>query len=742
MGRISFERTTSATGRMAWARPVALLLVALCGAACRRAPEHLHIALAEGYLPRSFQAGELIHEDQSGRRFLGGRGSEIWVELRIGSERWAPGPLEGTLAIRREFGQIGVPSDGSAPTRMVIDGIPARWIDPTWGASNPDLLEVGMFSSMGDSVVLWVGKDGSAPQEAWVSTYVSLGFADGDTWYARLIGMSGTGFVLMPSFRERFAVPSEQAGVLRFSLAAQNFVGTVDDSMPVELQVWLDEALLATVETQAAMIPDVTYAEIELPAGTRGRRIEFRFLGEGAVMAVFEPRMDFGSAHPIGQPQAPAQGQDLVIFLADTFRADNLMRYRGAPGGEPVALAPQLDQFAETGLIYTHAWAPASWTLPSHASLFSSLWPTQHGAGLDAFQLVSDAVTLAEVLREHGYRTFAITDGGFCSESLGLAQGFDLWLEGPRDLERTHKAFERFAEHDDGRPRCVFLQTYRTHDPYNVSAPTRELLGAQYDFPLEYEPAHLAMLEAYQAWKQGGKHQSQREAFEAATRRLAALYHGSVRDLDQDFARWLDSFERHRLGDLDDLLVFTSDHGEALGEHEFFGHWDGVWEEQTRIPLLVRNARLGSATIDAPVSLVDLAPTLTGWLGIDADPAWVGRRLDPGPSLETDLHLTAQRGVEGRTARIRGSRKLVRHPNDGVQWLFDLEHDPRELRGIESSYDVATPRPEWFSAHGVPERFAEPAPALVLDLENARALDRRQLDNLRELGYHEALEAQ
>ncbi len=712
---------------MAWLPALALL------GACGGAPEREFLLLAEGYEPRPHGAGEVLLDDGSGRRYIADRGDGLWIERDIRAEDWFPGPLPGTFAVRRAIGQVGIPTDSTAPTRLWLGGAESEWIDPDRGALEQDLLQAGRFSALGDSVVAFTGASGEAPGAGKLATYVSLGFEDEGTWTARLIGMSGAGFLLLPRLEERLTLLDERAGRLRFGVAAQSFSVRSGVESSSGMDVSLDGKLLAQFDLTATATPEVQRLEVELPPGRGKRRLEFRSRCDDALCAVFEPRIEF-------EGHSPGARQDVVVFLADTFRADNLSAYRGSPAGVEVQLTPVLDAFAESSTLYRNAWAPSSWTLPSHASLFASLWPTEHGAGWAGFQLSTEAVTLAEQLRANDYRTFAVTDGGFCSETLGLAQGFDLWLEGERDLARTRTEFERFAAEDDGRPRFVFLQTYRTHEPFVAGPRVRAELASQgFEVGPEHEISSAALGEAFGIWKSGGERAEDRARFERAAAELASLYRAGSRELDLEFGAWLERFDALGLGDEQDLLVFTSDHGEALLEHEFFGHWDGVWEEQTRVPLLVRRPGGFTGAVEAPACLVDLAPTLMDWLGLEAPDAWSGRALDLEPGSTRDLHFIARRLPLGPTARLAGSMKLVRLPEQERALLFDLSRDPAEREGLELPIEAKELRSALLD-HGEPASLADPLPELRFDLAGQQALDRRQIERLRQLGYSEAFE--
>ncbi len=180
-------------------------------------------------------------------------------------------------------------------------------------------------------------------------------------------------------------------------------------------------------------------------------------------------------------PPAPAPPPNLVVVSVDTLRADHLGCY-----GYPRPTSPEIDRFRRDAALFEQAIAQAPSTLPSHASLLTSLVPQRHGASWAARRaLPEEVVTLPEVLRRHGYRTAAFTGGGQMHPSNGLAQGFDLYrVTGPLPLAETvAAALPWLDEHREG-PFFLFLHTYETHHPYPPDPETLALFDGGYDGPL------------------------------------------------------------------------------------------------------------------------------------------------------------------------------------------------------------------------------------------------------------------
>ena len=217
------------------------------------------------------------------------------------------------------------------------------------------------------------------------------------------------------------------------------------------------------------------------------------------------------------------------------------------------------------------------------------------------------------------------------------------------------------------------MQTFRTHHPYEVSEATRAQLALS-DTYAELEAELGALLP-------DGMHVEDELPAAAAPvlERMRALYRGTVVDLDRAFGELLGDLDARGLGDA--CVVFTSDHGEAFGEHGLAYHGNSVWNEQVRVPLLMRGAGLAPRGVEAPVSQVDLAPTLLALAGVDKPAGWRGFSLLEGdPGERAVLSFACTRGVEASDlALIARGRKLV----------LDATPDAIEAGEVELAFDAA-----------------------------------------------------
>jgi arylsulfatase A-like enzyme len=382
---------------------------------------------------------------------------------------------------------------------------------------------------------------------------------------------------------------------------------------------------------------------------------------------------------------------NVVLIVVDTLRADRLGSYGSSKG-----LTPFLDRLAARGIVFSHAYAPSSWTCPSVASLLTSRYPSQHGVVSFASRLPEDEVTLAERLvpaRFGAIGAFLRRDYvavGFSANfrimrTLGYAQGFRKWYSyatrrkaragwlGRRCLRwlDARRAWDRWFP----RPLLLYLHFMEPHAPY--------------DPPGRNRPPGLRDEDVAEA----NEHLLTRLAKVPAAdelRRLESLYDGETASLDHELGRLFADFETR--GVLRDaVVVVTADHGEEFGEHGVMQHGQTLYDPAIRVPLIVIASGLPAGrVIDANVSLLDVAPTVLDVLRLPAEPHFEGRSLVPlveDPTRTADvmvelLQSSPNDRIRRHTAAfVRGTMKLIVGPNPGAE-LYDLARDPGESAPI------------------------------------------------------------
>jgi arylsulfatase A-like enzyme len=489
-----------------------------------------------------------------------------------------------------------------------------------------------------------------------------------------------------------------------------------------------------------------------LPSGPWGRR-GGADPPEGAAFSL--PRL---------VPAEPGGGADdrpnLLLISADTLRADRLGCY-----GAERETSPSIDRLAREGLLFERVYAPSNWTLPSHYSLFTGLDPAAHGVNPDMGAVAGyfrpaellpvkgtgAEVTLAETLRERGYRTWAFTESGWVSPRFGFDQGFDAYHAEPAGLAATEEHALAWLERNAERgPWFLFVHSYEVHQPYHAPEPFASRFVAPdhvgFALPGARVPIHELVRFRHPAFP----------ATEGDVEALRGLYDGEVAYLDQAVGRIRALLEKAGV-ERRTVLVFTSDHGEELFERGAVDHVHSLHDEVARVPLVLwAPGRLalppGTRVGGGPVSLVDLAPTLAGLLGVgEGAPRGQGRDLSrllveppvaekPArlPSGEPVFAESLGRGGEPvRAVWMERAGRLYKYlRRDGreglVERLFDLSSDPGETRNLSGRRPALL---EEMRALGEARSAASGEIRESLGAGEAVDMDEETREILRSLGY-------
>jgi arylsulfatase A-like enzyme len=367
-----------------------------------------------------------------------------------------------------------------------------------------------------------------------------------------------------------------------------------------------------------------------------------------------------------------------VLISIDTLRPDHLGCY-----GYERPTSPAIDALAARGVLFEDVSAPSPWTLPSHASLLTGLYPRRHGLESHDFQLPAAVQTLAQILAPHGFATAAMVNSHNLSEKFGLERGFGHFIYVEEDVadvkpSRVEEEAVGWLARGPKTPFFLFLHFYDVHSDYRSAPEYEQLFQRPYAGPADGSTDQLM---AHRAGKL--------ELAPADADRLRDLYDAGIRQMDDGIGRILAALRA--TGQLERTVVaLTSDHGEEFLEHGGVLHGRTHYEEVMRVPLIAAGPGLPEGVrVPEAVSLVDVQPTLLTLLGvpvppgldgIDLAPAWQdpGRRAPERVLFaEADHHGDV---AEGNTRAARQGRfKLHYDILSGEARLFDLEKDPLEL---------------------------------------------------------------
>ncbi|MBI1383132.1 MAG: sulfatase-like hydrolase/transferase [Planctomycetaceae bacterium] len=594
-------------------------------------------------------------------------GGERWLSLQLTAEQFAPAPWPGTFGLERpEVNLLSLRSEGDgAPLLIAPDGTRLSyvepWFVPTVDGELPDgVAETVAFTAVGPRLLTTRAALESLGPTFELRVPLGRGYRRGERRRVESGAVSGNGFLLWPQEAWRMHLPggADRQFSCVLALAGLPLAGPQE---PLDLELSFDgvEVLRRSLPVTESIEPELVEFSAPLPDGAGTLQLAVR--GGPARLAVLAPRVD---------TQSTARPRTVAVFLADTFRADLLGE--SLDGGP---LLPHLAEFGAGALEFDSARSPSNWTLPATASLFTGLNPVAHGVHEPSHSLPPETITLASQLRALGWRTAAITDGGFVRRAFGLAQGFEVFVEESRfgQLDVGFAHLEALLESPDPRPLFLLFHSYRAHEPYFVDEETRLAHGAQLGLGRDYESLRAAM---------GGTqvpHVADIPENRIALQELRGLYKGGARDLDRAFGRFLSRLEHHGRRD---VVLFTSDHGEGFGDHDgFIGHGMGLWEEQVRVPLLVEAPGLAPARRADPVSLIDVPRSLCELLDLRPHRRWRGRAVFRGaPDGET---LRYGLNHAGSAYAVRGAHKWIAEGEDlGERKLFHLRDDPEERAAL------------------------------------------------------------
>ena len=422
--------------------------------------------------------------------------------------------------------------------------------------------------------------------------------------------------------------------------------------------------------------------------------------------------------------QSSRRFPDILVVTVDTLRSDRLSGY-----GYSRPTSPNLDRLMAEGVRFTEARVAEPLTAPSMTSMLTSLHPHQHGASRNGLRMRSGLESLPKILKRRRYRSVAfVSNWTLRDEISGLAEHFDEYHEiftrkrwyvfaaeadGDDVTEAALDWLEEHVEDKERDPVLLWVHYVEPHEPYRFHEEFAEPLGIE-----------------------------RRDNVPISDR-----YDTEVAFVDRAVGHLLEGVDR-LLERSDTLILFTSDHGESLGEHDYWGHGRHLWEPTLHIPMsLTWRGRLGPRTLDAPASLLDVAPTVFGLLGLPIYPGFDGYDWTPvllegaEPPMDRVTYHQAHKGAVQRAgnqqarrqgllevARVENGRKEILRIKNDHRRLYDLPRDRKELRSLVAQHTSASDDlARWLEEVREGLAAADHLPPAELDDE--------AIDKLRALGY-------
>jgi len=407
-----------------------------------------------------------------------------------------------------------------------------------------------------------------------------------------------------------------------------------------------------------------------------------------------------GSPFPFGKPS-----YNLILISIDTVRDDALGLYN--PKGAPT---PALDRISSNSYTFTDVISQVPFTLPSHCTMLTGTYPMKHLVQENTrSSLPESAITLAEVLKQNGYATAGFIGSIVLGSSVGIGQGFDTYedlftlsdvkfadLGGiQKSAAEVYSSFRTWYDKKAPGKYFAFLHFYDAHAPYEPPDP--------------YVPEIITPM---------------------------SMYQGELRYVDSVIGKLFDEMNDKKVWE-DTVLVITGDHGEMLGEHREMGHGYYIYQQALRVPLIVvLPGKKGKTSIEKPVQLVDLMPTILDILqietpkvvqGVSMMPLIDGKQTGPRFAYSESLSGTQTFG----TASLRSIQDATyKYIDTARPELYDIRTDKLEENNLfEQKKDLAAKMKS--ALQNVMTRYS----ADVKETAEERKLSPEESEKLAALGY-------
>ncbi len=432
----------------------------------------------------------------------------------------------------------------------------------------------------------------------------------------------------------------------------------------------------------------------------------------------------------------------IILITVDTLRPDFLTCY-----GCPKKTSPNIDDFAADSLLFENCLSHAPETRVSFASILSGFLPHETRIIKNIFQesrtttmlLPSGVTTLAEILQRHGYKTAAVIGNYTLRRKQGYEQGFMIYDDTMSGLDMNRRWPERIAEHTTNRAIELLKQFHKDdlfmwihyQDPHGPYTPPEPFVNLFRD--PNQKPHHLKVNSSLSGY--GGIPYYQRLGENIDYYYYVSQYGGEIRYQDEHFKRLITTLKQLGLYD-SALLIFTSDHGEGMGEHNYyFAHSENLYNHQLHVPLIIKYGKALTGRRTDFVQHIDIIPTIFKVLGIKPDLPYRGRDLCE--QYETASEIFAEMIsplVEDaiKFSIVLDGLKLIYTPLYKQYELFELKTDPQETHNLIN----ATKYRE--RSKDLKKRLMRICQEDFLNIrivEKPRELTEEEIEKLRSLGY-------
>jgi len=467
---------------------------------------------------------------------------------------------------------------------------------------------------------------------------------------------------------------------------------------------------------------------------SKGDTLTLAARGKGAVIA----------ANPnLFKKISPENRASIFLICADTLRADRLQTY-----GYTRNTAPNIDSFSKDSVVFNNAYAQAPWTLPSHMSLFTSLYEFNHGVKRGT--VIQDSIDYFIEELSEVFCTRSFNGGIYVSSRFGFFRGFDYFKSIPGDQFSPNASkvlFELAIKDLEENPfpkSFYFLHTYQTHSPYNP--------------PLEYlkvfnESPRYTRLSAPTV---GSNHRDQYKKMpQEITDAYLDLYDAEIYTFDVWFGKFIRYLKKKDLYE-NAMIIFMSDHGEEFFDHSGWGHVHSLYNELIRVPLIIKfpHKLHEGKQVEAEVGLIDIMPMIMKYYKIPFDEKNIdGKDIIPFIENNAENRILISSLTSGfyipalpfKIARIKSNTKIIYNapytektfaffnspPPPYISYEFyDLGEDPKEMLNIAHER-----KPEIKKHKSLFNQIIQKGELNIRNKGKEVVLDKEMIEALKALGY-------
>lgn len=380
---------------------------------------------------------------------------------------------------------------------------------------------------------------------------------------------------------------------------------------------------------------------------------------------------------------------NVILIAIDDLRPDHLGCY-----GYYRNTSPNIDRFADESIVFKQTISQAPYSAPSYMSIFTSLYPYVHQMtfnNIDKRWVLSKSITtFAEILKKNNYSTASFINNIWLSPYFGYSRGFDLYDEENNSIDTNKDVFKWLAENKNSKF-FLFLHYNDVHDPYIIDEEHYKLFDENYTDYLSLKNLAESVDETCGFCYGNLNTLIENGSFSERDKEvLIAAIDGKIKYTDENIGELLNKIDELGLTK-NSIIILIADHGEALMEHGLIGHRYQLYDEEIRVPFIMKYPNIDKRIINNQTQLIDILPTVLDSLNIEIPNQLQGESLLPLIEGKDNKDRTAYSELDNLVSVRTSNFKLIYDKVSKKKLeLYNLNEDPKEQRNIiNNSIDIA-----------------------------------------------------